>query len=383
MTAPSSTPAPDSDQTANTRRSARASGREDDSRATTGTRLSAMQREIRNASASQLPGVLYRSLECPDPNERGALVAQCLAAMDASNWQTCLGQYWNITRETGRTHREEWERCLFRAGQVAGEEAMNAFKGDGLKNKTTESWNAMYGWATTDPKGALKWLDQLRESDPSQWHRLLPALAAGATLMDPQEGIRLMESLPEDERRNCVGHATWNIVQNGGLDQAMNWMKEVTQGSGDNPGPYARSVTNEVFNKVTSNGTPADMAARMEQIHAFLKVDDARIAQAMDHFGGPTGGLDLLAELSRGPVLQDQADAPTMLPEAISNAVERNPAKLAEWFERNPTAPFLPSAAIQACQQLQARGMTSEVERILLAIPEGASRSAVRSALSH
>lgn len=374
LTAPSSTDSPADKLAGPESRATRSSGRATDSRSAASTVFGRMQQEIRNASPDQLSGILYRALESADPNERTLLVAQCLNAMDASNWRKCLDQFATITRETGRTHKDEWEACLFRAGQVGGEDALNMFKQAGLNNQEVQSWSGLYGWATSDPAAATKWLAQLEESDPGQWHRLMPALAAGAALKDPDEGVRLLESLPENERRNCVGHFTWNIVQSGGVDRAVDWMKEVVQHQEGSATPFSSAVANEVMNKVvdTSGGAAGipDLANRLERINSFMKLDDERLLRTIVKLGGPTSGLDLLARLSGGPVLQDQADSSMLVSAAISATLQRDPTKLAAWFEANPKAPFLQAAADEACNQLQARGMTGEAEKIRNALPQ-------------
>ena len=180
------------------------------------SRIELLRREIRSTPAQNLPRLFQRSLEINNPFERREAMTEILKHASASDGMAFMEEFVKITRETGRTHGEEWRDTLFEVGRKGGAEMMDTWKASGKGGGSHEAWFSFYGMSFEDPKAGKAWLNLPSNEDFPQRERLISALIGGATLSNADEGIRMMAELPEAARRDSIGHFTWNLIQNSG-----------------------------------------------------------------------------------------------------------------------------------------------------------------------
>lgn len=345
-----------------------------------------LRQEIRRASPAALAGLTYQALETPDNQLRQQLVLEALSHVDESNWKEVMEQFAKITRETGRTHDHLWKEALTVLGKNAGPAVMEEWRRTGLAKTEVVSWSGIYGWAMKDPQAAGAWLDDVGSSEPDQRQRLLPALVAGMALTNSTKAMELLASLPAEERANCVGHFTWNLVQNEGIDRAVDWMVEVKRAAaGSDNDPYARQVMNEVMGKLFATagerGGADEIAARLERIHAAVPLDEAVLAQHMGKVQGATG-LALLDQLAQGKIFQGGISSSSLLPVTVSRAVSSAPEQCVQWFGQNAASPVHDAAALTACQVLASQGNHAAAEAILATVRDEQVRASITRAIA-
>jgi len=175
-------------------------------------------KEIRQAAPDKLAPLTQRVVSMSDPVEAQRLLAECLLNMTADNWRDVIASFNKTSTETGRDPGNEWKLALFRAGQVAGQEAMDSYLASGLKNNTMQCWQTLYGWGSKDPRAALAWLKKAEAEGHKTSNELYSAVISGTALNNPQDALRLLDEIPPDKRKNCAGNLVWNVVQNGGTD---------------------------------------------------------------------------------------------------------------------------------------------------------------------
>lgn len=353
------------------------------------SRTARFRQEIRDAPSDSIPGLTYRALETADNQERALLGLEALSKIDEANWQEVLAQFSKITHETGRTHDFLSLQALTTIGKNVGLPALEEWRRRGLATVQFESKQALYGWATQDPEGARAWLDDVGKTEPEQRLRLLPMLLGAMALTDTGKANEMLASLPAEERSRCVGDYTWNLVQNSGVDSAVDWMLGIRQTAGDKDDPYAKQVTREVMGKIFStigDGSHADaeevanvVAGRLERIQASGALEDGSMLNYFSQVRG-TMGLNLMDRISNGKILSEEQSA-ALLQVSVQRAVESSPAQSVKWFAEHTTSPAHGSAALIACQRFSAKGDFASARAIMDTVNDAGIRSQIAAAI--
>ncbi len=282
------------------------------------------------------------ALQAVDPVARTQLMARLLAKMDAGNFRDLLAEAERASTELGREHNEDWILMSIRAGQVGGTSAMDEWKTKGLDAEPAV--NTFYGWATADPVAALKWLEQQGEISPGARAKLLNALTTGAVAFDPDHAEKLLASLPEVDRMNCLRGFTASIVDSGGRAAAIDWLASVQ--SADKDGAYPKSVEKQVFDRFmltgAHRGSAAAMVTALEQLAPVLPLDESWIVRGMGQIlqMRATGGIEMMDQIAKSPVLQDLPLTDRAWQSAVGNAIQRNPDAVGKWLADHPTSPI-------------------------------------------
>lgn len=207
---------------------------------------------IRRAKPGDVGGLTGLAASSADPIEKQRLVSECLLHMTAENWREIVGSFDKISKESGRDAAELWKLSMFRSGQVAGEEVMNEHLTAGLKNRKQQSWQALYGWGTKDPRGALERLKKAEANGHETNAENYSAIIAGAALSNPDDALKLLAQVPADRRGGCAGHLTWNIVQSSGtgaLDGVLEYASKLDRTDPNNIA-FANDLLGEVAEKL-------------------------------------------------------------------------------------------------------------------------------------
>lgn len=299
--------------------------------------------EIRNAAPAALPSLLFKALEEGDPILRGQLLADLLARMDAGNFQEMLAQLESVSNETGREYRDEWTLLNIRAGQVAGPQMMEIWKEKGLNSWTAQ--RTFFGWCNSDPVAAESWMRE--QPDLARLGidgRFLNELAAGYVIHDSDRAKRWMASLPEEEKLQCVKGMACGLVDHLGKEAAVDWLVSVQSDSAGTE--YLRRATSDVFDRLLWSGAnrlnAKSMVSDLERLSNVMPVDEGWIVRSMGQIRDrkTTGGIDLLDQIARSPVLGSYPLTENAWDSGVGFALQRDRNAVEEWLEKNPDSPI-------------------------------------------
>ncbi len=286
------------------------------------------------------PKMVFRTFQTVDPVLRTQLLGNMMAKMDASNFREMLAEVERMATEQGREHNEAWTLMNMRAGQVAGLEAMEAWRKQGIdSNPGVET---LYGWANADPDAARKWLEQQPELDGPGRGKLLNMLCTGAVAYDRNRAQEIFAALPEQDRMGMLKNFTMAIVDSGGREAAIEWMNSVQ--AADKDADYTKAVEKQVFDRFMLTGahrsSPAAMVDAMEDLAAHISFNEGWVQRGMGQIRGGMGGLEMLDLISRSPALKDLS---LVSDGALQNAVGQargNPQALQAWLAEHADSPI-------------------------------------------
>ena len=307
------------------------------------TAFAKLRQEIRTAPSDKLPGLVYRALESADPFVQRPLLDELYARMDASNFLAMTEELNRISRETGRAHYEEWLLIHTRAGQVAGQATMDRWsESNALNGQLAE--RSLWGWASSDPDAARKWLDEHADLAPDLRGKLLSTILSGAIINDADRAIAMLSQLPEAERDRCANAFTSQLIQNSGKDRALEWLRTVRAADPDSE--FATNVTRQVFDRAIwsgANQTHAGIMVRdLEQLSTIMPIDETWINRAMGQIRDRkvTGGIDLLDQIASSNTLKDIPLSDGVWQGDVGHALQRNRAAVETWLENHPNSPI-------------------------------------------
>lgn len=317
--------------------------------AATGSAFSDLN-EIRQAAPGKLPSLTQRAVSMSDPIENQRLLAECLLHMSAENWRDVVASFGKISSETGRDPGDEWKLALFRAGQVAGAEAMDSYLAAGLKNRDTQCWQTLYGWSSKDPQAALAWLKKAEAEGHHVSNGLYSAIISGTALNNPQDALNLLDKIPPERRKNCAGNLVWNVVQNGGteaLEPLLYYASALDESNSSN-----KELANDLFYEVTekllwkadhARDVPqaCEVVAKLGQYGRDPNDATRAVLQKFRWYFMPDK-LNILETLSAGPRGSELQLA--SLTSGILNTMNGDGDAVAvyEWMKQHPDSPLIP-----------------------------------------
>ena len=309
---------------------------------TPGSRL---KKDIRTTSADRIPDLVFQAFETGDPILRRQLMSELYSRMDATNYRRMMEEILHVSDATGREYPEEYLLMSMRAGQIAGHEAMEGWKGKGIE--TEAAARTLTGWAHVDPEAAQRWLESNPDFDPKLRHKLLNALLTGAMANDPENATRLFTSFPEEDRDRCLSTFTNQIVQIAGKDAGMDWLKSTMAAGADDA--YIQKAGTSMFDRILWSGANRQNAASMvrdlEQLASVFPHEEDWLTRGMGQIRDrkTIGGIELLDELSRSPVFKDKPITQRQWNSAVDFALQRDPSAVDKWLAENPTSPIHPT----------------------------------------
>jgi hypothetical protein len=143
---------------------------------------------------------------CRDPLNRQRMLAEALAGIDESNWESAWDPMWK-SRKDGRISEEEWKLFMQKFGSVGRERLAEKGRPDDVVNGW-ETWNVRHGivgWATEDVGGSWDWISKQPEGKYRKG--LMTGWFEAAAAMDPDRALAAMDQLDPDKDRNI-----WNMV---------------------------------------------------------------------------------------------------------------------------------------------------------------------------
>jgi hypothetical protein len=301
-----------------------------------------LKQEIRAQSADRIPQLVFKALETGDPILRRQLMSDLYSRMDHTNYREMMNQILEISNTTAREYPEEYLLMSMRAGQIAGQEVMEDWKKEGIATEAASK--SFAGWAHVDPASAKAWLDSQTDLHPGARHKLLNTLIAGTMVHDPAKAREMLSSMPQADRDACLNTFTNNIVQAAGKDAGYEWLKTI-QSNPQDP-DFAKRATTSIFDRVLWSGAnrrnASSMVKDLEGISPYVTIDENWISRSMGQIRDRkiTGGIDLLDEISRSPILKDQPITPRLWNSAVDFALQRDRGAVDKWLEEHPDSPI-------------------------------------------
>jgi hypothetical protein len=304
---------------------------------------------IRQAAPDKLASLTQQAVSMADPVEIQRLLAECLLHMTAENWQDVVGSFNKISLTTGRDPGNEWKLALFRAGQVAGAEAMDLYLSTGLKNPT-QCWQTLYGWGSKDPHAALAWLKKAEAEGHKTSNEFYSAVIAGTALNNPQDALKLLDQIPAERRKDCAGNLVWNVVQNGGtdaLEPVLQYASNLDTLNGNN-----RELANGLFYEATekllwkadhARDVPqaCEVIAKLSQYGRDPNETTAAVLQKFRWYVLPDK-LNILETVCAGPQGSDLQLASFTSHVLNTMKGEKDAVAVYEWMKQHPDSPLIP-----------------------------------------
>ena len=307
------------------------------------TPFAKLRKEIRTAPPEQCATLLRKALETADLFERRALFDELMARMDAGNFIEMSQAPAQISLETGRDNNAEWQLVHVRAGQVAGQLAMDRW----VEHRAlggTRAERTLWGWATRDPEAARKWLDEQADLPESLHKQLFSTIMNGALINDPQRAIALFDSMPEADRVSKADGFVGAMVQNLGKDRAIEWLTSMSASEleSDSGERIARSVFDKSMWAGANQTNAKVMVADMERLSSIMPIDESWINRGMGQIRDrkSTGGIDLLDQIARSPKLNGIPLGESVWENAVGHAMQRDAKAVADWLAKNPDSPI-------------------------------------------
>lgn len=301
---------------------------------------SRFRQEIHTQPSDRIPGLVFRALETGDPILRRQLMSELYNRMDASNYREMMAQILEISNATAREYPDEYNLMAMRAGQIAGQAVMDDWKEKGISTEAASK--SMTGWAQIDPTAAKGWLDAQTGMDPKTRDKLLTTLIAGAMVYDPGKAAEMLSSMPEADRSLCLDTFTNNIVQTAGKDAGVKWLETIKGGDAN----YEKRATTSVFDRILWSGAnrrnAASMVKDLEGLSSVVTIDENWISRSMGQIRDrkATGGIELLDEMSRSPILKDQPITQRLWNSSVDFALQRDRGAVDKWLADNPDSPI-------------------------------------------
>ncbi|MEO7098919.1 MAG: hypothetical protein ABI162_06125 [Luteolibacter sp.] len=306
---------------------------------------------IRNASPSQLAALTRQAMTISDPVEMRRYLTECLLNMTPDNWQEVVAGFDKLSKETGRDTPDEWKLALFRAGQIAGANAMDSYLSAGLKSKSQESWHTLYGWSTKDPHAALAWLKNAEATGHEITSNNYTALVAGAALNNPQDALQLLAQIPPQLRRDCAGDVVWNVMQNGGTDGLAPLLQYAS--TLDTTNSNDAKLANDLFQQVSDKllwkadhsldvSEACEAVVKLTQYGQDPTKTTYRALQKYRYYAVPDK-LRLIETIRAAPH-SSQLDLPYLASAVMDtmNNGNNDAAAVREWMDKNPNSPLVP-----------------------------------------
>jgi hypothetical protein len=266
---------------------------------------------------------------------------EVLKYADATNGLAIIKGFVKVTLETGRKNPEEWKDAIVEVGRRGGAEILDQWKAKGLDGGNEELWSGIYGMALDDPKGAMAWIQSAENQDIKGREGLITAVIAGATLSNPDEGMRMMAERPLAERKGCIGQFTWNLIQNGGLDSAIDWMLKVKKSSADTEPEYAAAVESDIFSRMAGavewNHGSAEMAGFLTKINAAEPISQSQLLRAVSPMHG-TEGFDVIDRLAQVPSMAGSEALDQSLQALTARRAGESREQVEQWLQQHPSS---------------------------------------------
>jgi hypothetical protein len=305
--------------------------------------------EIRQAASDKLAPLTKRAVSMSDPVEAQRLLSECLLHMTADNWRAVVAGFNEISLTTGRDPGNEWKLALFRSGQVAGAEAMNSYLADGLKQQTS-CWQTLYGWSSKDSGAALAWLKKAEAEGHKIPNELYAAVISGTALSNPQDALKLLDTIPAERRKSSAGNLVWNVVQNGGtdaLDPLLQYASGLDVADADSA-QFAYDLFREATEKLIWKADHArdvpqacEVVAKLGQYGHDPNAVTRAVLQKFRWYHMPDK-LNILETVSAGP--QGSELHLASLTSGVLNTMNGDGDAVAvyEWMKQHPDSPLIP-----------------------------------------
>jgi RNA polymerase sigma factor (sigma-70 family) len=221
--------------------------------------------------------------------------AGVLQRLTRDNWREVLQGFEEERKRTGLGHPKLVEVFVRRAGEVAGQDAVNYFLKSGWGGDASEgmtNWasnEAMIGWASKNPVEALQWLG--RDADSEARRRFMGAAIRGLALTEPDLAVKTLEEQPAKERSKYTTELVTSALRTVGIDGAQQLVEGMIARAAENgrlKEGYLRNVVYDyssmrIYQAMVS-GTVSDAVNWMNQHVGQPYFDQGAIAEVTRRF---------------------------------------------------------------------------------------------------
>ncbi len=307
-------------------------------------------RAIRQAAPEKIASLTEQTLKTADPLELMRLLSECLVNMTGDNWLDILSSFEKVATDTGRNRSDELKLARFRAGQVAGESAMDLYTSEGYESAEDARWEILRGWATMDPEAVVAWIKKAEARGIKISPSCYSAVIAGAALVQPGNAIELLAQMPPESRKNAGGQLTWCTVQNGGTDmlyQLLDFSASLDL-SDPNNAKLSKDIVDQVSEKLLWRADQArDVAQACDVVEKLVQhgqdpTFSTNKALRKYRYYPMADKLDIIEQInSKRP--ESSLDLPLLTTTVVGTMNgQKDVVAVREWIDKNPVSPVVP-----------------------------------------
>ena len=163
---------------------------------------------------------------CRDPLKRQQMLAEALAGINESNWESAWDPMWK-SRKDGRISEEEWKLFMQKFGMVGRERLAEKGRPDDVVNGW-ETWNVRHGivgWATQDVAGSWDWISKQPEGNYRKG--LMTGWFEAAAAVDPDRALAAMDQLDPHKDRSIWGMVAGRMATND-PEKVRDWLAKLS-----------------------------------------------------------------------------------------------------------------------------------------------------------
>ena len=261
---------------------------------------------------------------CRDSLKRQQLLAEALAGINESNWESAWAPMWK-SRKSGEITEGEWKLFMQKFGMVG--RARLAEKGRPANIVTGwEAWNVRHGivgWATQDVGGSWDWISKLPEGNYRKG--LMTGWFEGAATVDPDRALSALAQFDPVKDRDIWNSVAAKMARHDPED-VRPWLDALSAQPAKAPDPTNPSPTGWVDGIHLNGSSSGDQLAQQ----FFSVMLDQKMALNGDPAYAPTL-KQWFDGFYKSPALPDNAMA------RVAGALQRSQpaAEVLEWIERH------------------------------------------------
>ncbi|MEC7862778.1 MAG: hypothetical protein VYC70_09155 [Verrucomicrobiota bacterium] len=277
---------------------------------------------------------LKNALADSDPIRRNATISQMLLELTPANVAEMLTAFENSPG--GRENDRHFNDFLYAWARVSGEDAIKyAMDPDSPKRTRGDEMTAISGWAVSDPDSAMRFVDQVENSDTRQWMHL------GVTKAMIQNDLDGAIAYSEKNLRGRARGEQMDRIADAVMDQRgeqglIDWINGIDHTPKENDMlSYKRGAIREALSKIARSDPDKAVQYIMDNVtEPFIDSDSL---ERISHYISDTSIADEVQWLAELPEeVEGQRHA---LGERFEDFIKEDFAGAGEWLASQPLGP--------------------------------------------
>ncbi|MEE3176320.1 MAG: hypothetical protein VX269_03105 [Verrucomicrobiota bacterium] len=277
---------------------------------------------------------LKNALADSDPIRRNATISQMLLELTPANVAEMLTAFENSPG--GRENDRHFNDFLYAWARVSGEDAIKyAMDPDSPKRTRGDEMTAISGWAVSDPDSAMRFVDQVENSDTRQWMHL------GVTKAMIQNDLDGAIAYSEKNLRGRARGEQMDRIADAVMDQRgeqglIDWINGIDHTPKENDMlSYKRGAIRESLSKIARSDPDKAVQYIMDNVtEPFIDSDSL---ERISHYISDTSIADEVQWLAELPEeVEGQRHA---LGERFEDFIKEDFAGAGEWLASQPLGP--------------------------------------------